>query len=336
MTDVPRSTGVLFADKRKRNSLSLLIGLLLAFVLLGWLFTSFSVLDADVWGLLGRQPWAIGGIAFTSAFLMTLLSAAKWQMLLKRAAPELAHSVKAEQLFAYSAMSSALGQILPPYIAGPVVRGAAMKLEHKANFARNAMLAGYEQVFDVVALVVGGIAALFLLLSGISGITGVVVFSLITVSAATVVYMLPDRFRPMQEASVLPKRWPVTRRIRNVVEAGSAAGLDTPQLLGHLMALSVVRYAVLVVRSFGMGLILLPLVPWTTVTLGFGAVQLSSLAALTPGNLGITELGWGAMTAFTDLATMGELVAFALALRVSGLVASAVLATLALLWLRRP
>lgn len=335
MADSRPSTEAVSPEKRKRSSFRLVLGLLLASLLLGWLLTSFSVLDADVWALVGRHLWAIGSIAFGAAFLMTLLSAAKWNMLLRSAEPNLAHSVKFDRLAAYTAVSNALGQLVPPYIAGPAVRGAAMKSQHNAAFARSAMLAGYEQVFDVVTLVIGGIAAVLLLLSGIGGLVGVAALTLIIVLAAALVYTLPDRFRPMQVAAVLPKRWSVTRRIREIMEAGSAAGLDAPRLLGHLMALSALRYGVLVMRTFGIGLFLLPSVSWETMAMGFGAVQLSALATLTPGNLGITELGWSAMTTFTDGATMGEFVAFALALRVSGLAASAALAVLALLWLRR-
>ncbi|MFN7024897.1 MAG: lysylphosphatidylglycerol synthase domain-containing protein [Pseudorhizobium sp.] len=324
----------MFPERRKRASLRLVLGLLLSSILLGWLLTSFSVIHAPVWILLARHPWAIGSIAFGSVFLMTALSAAKWQMLLKLAAPDLAQSVKFDQFFAYTAASSALGQIVPPYIAGPAVRGAVMKSQHNADFARSAMLAAYEQLFDVVALMIGGMAALALLLGGIIGPAGVACFVGIVALTPAALYMLPDRCRLMKIAAILPTRWSVTRRIRMSVETGSAAGLDAPRLLGHLTVLSSLRYAILVMRTLGIGLILLPAVPWETLALGFAAVQLSSLATLTPGNLGITELSWSAMTVFTDRATMGEFVAFALVLRVSGLLATALLAALALVWLR--
>ncbi|MBX7532213.1 flippase-like domain-containing protein [Qipengyuania sp. 1XM1-15A] len=336
MSDSVPSTGAAATVPPKRNLARLAIGLALAGALLWWLFTSFSVLEADVWTSLGRHPWAIGGIAFATAFAMVLASTIKWQMLLRRSAPDLARSVGFDRLFAYTAASSALGQIVPPYIAGPAVRGMAMKSQHNAGFGRSAILAGYEQVFDVVTLVIGGIAALALLVGGFGGWAGVLAFVVTLALASAAVYLLPERFRPARLAAVLPQRWSTTRRIKESVEAGSAAGLDAPRLLGHLTALSSLRYGALVARTFGIGIFLLPMIPWQTVALGFGAVQLSALAALTPGNLGITELGWSAMTLVTDAATMGEFVAFALALRVSGLIASGTLAVLSLLWLRRP
>lgn len=336
MTDIPPSAATVFPERRRRISLRLVLGFLLSSILLGWLLTSFAVLDAQVWILLARHPWAIGSIAFGSVFLTTALSTAKWQMLLKLAAPDVGQSVKFDRFFGYTATSSALGQIVPPYIAGPAVRGAVMKSQHNADFARSAMLAAYEQVFDVVALVMGGIVALALLLGGIGGLAGVACLAVLVALAPAPFYMLPDRSRLMKIAAVLPTRWPATRRIRKSVEAGSAAGLDAPRMLGHLVALSSLRYAILVMRTLGIGLFVLPVVPWETLALGFATIQLSALATLTPGNLGITELGWSAMTVFTNHATMGEFVAFALVLRVSGLLASAVLAGLALIWLRLP
>lgn len=311
------------------------LGGLLALLLVGWLIASFSVLEAEVWDLLGRHPWAIGSIAMSSVFLMTLLSTVKWQLLLKRAAPDLSHSVRPGQLFAYTATSTALGQVLPAYVAGPAVRGLAMKTRHSADFARHAILAGYEQVFDIVVLVVGGLTALLLLLGGIAGVVGVMTFGVVIALSAPLIYVVARRYRPIRAAAALPRRWSVARRVRKNMEAGASAGLDAPHLLGVLTALSTLRYAVLVARTVGIGLILLTSVPWGTMVLGFGAVQLSALATLTPGNLGITELGWSGMTAMTDRATIGEFVAFALALRISGLASSAVLAAFSLLLLRR-
>lgn len=299
------------------------------------MLTSFPILDADVWTLLARHGWAIGSIAIGSVFLVTLLSTVKWQMLLKLAAVDLAQPVKFDQAFAYTAASVALAQIVPSFIAGPGVRGAAMKLQHEVGFARSAMLAGYEQVFDVLVLLIGGIAALSLLLGGMGGHASVAALIAILALTAASVYALPNRFRPAKLAAVLPRRWHGSRFIRESVEAGSSAGLDAPRVLGHLTAISALRYVILLGRTLGIGLFLVPLVPWETLALAFGAVQLSALVALTPGNLGISELGWSAITMVTDQATAGELVAFALALRLSGLAASTVQAVLALLWLRQ-
>lgn len=335
MTQIELTPASAAPGRTRGRWLRLVSGLGAALALIVVLFSSTSLRDASVWSALARQPLAIGAIALASAALQTWLSAVKWRMLLRRAAPELADAVTTARLFAYTAFGNLIGQVLPPYVAGPAVRGIVMKARHQADFGRNAVLAGYEQVFDMAVLLIGGIAALALLLAGIDGISGVVMVALVVAAACTVLFVLPRALRPARIAGMIPRSWAITARIRASIESGAAAGLDAPSLMGRLGLLSLLRYGVLALRTALIGLLLLPTLGWPLVTLAFATVQLSAVAVVTPGNLGVTELGWSAMAAFSPGTLAGEFVAFALALRVSGLLASALLVAGSLLALRR-
>ena len=101
------------------------------------------------------------------------------------------------------------------------------------------------------------------------------------------------------------------------------------------MLLSLARYAVLCVRTIALGALLLPTLPWQGAASGFSAVQVSALAALTPGNIGITEWSWAALAAVYPVIGAGALAAFALALRISGALASCVVLVMSVLLTRR-
>lgn len=311
------------------------LGLALAALLVWWLAANTALADAEVWRALARYPLEIGAIALASAIAQSLISTAKWQMLLRRAAPDMARAVPFRALFAYTAISAAAGQIAPAYLAGPAVRAMALKRRHRGGFVESAIVAAYEQLFDVAVLLAAGVAALALLFAGVSGAVAIALFAAAIILPAIIAALLPEALRPGRLAALLPRSWRLTASLRARVEAGAAAGLDTPRLMGRLLGMSGLRYGVLAARTGLIGALVLPLVAWETIVLGFGAVQLSALATLTPGNLGIAELGWSFIAAFAQDTLAGEFVAFALVLRVSGLIAGAVLAGLAAIGLAR-
>lgn len=308
--------------RRKYSRLQILLVILVMVAVPLWLLSMDSFRDTPVWYALARETSTIAGIAIAAAAAQTFISALKWQYVLKRLSAELAQQVGFRRLFAYTAAGQAFSQILPAYIAGPAVRGWIMKTRHAGDFGKNALVSGYEQLFDVMVLVAAGIYALLILLSGESGPFSLA--GLLALLAACCLFptVLPHRAMTVQFTNWVPEKWSVTRRIKESLLAGSEAGLDEPGFISNLLWLSVLRYVVLAVRTVLLGLILLPAVPWNTIALGFSAVQLSALISLTPGNFGITELGWSTLVAFTSKAAIGDFAAFAIALRISGLTAS--------------
>lgn len=311
------------------------IGLVVALALLALLFGTTSLRDASVWSALARYPLAIGAIAMLSAAIQTALNTLKWRMLLDRVSPEIVEVSGTARLYAYTSTSAAVAQILPPYIAGPMVRGLAMKAKHAAGFAKSAAVAGVEQGFDALTLVVAGTVALALLLIGGSGSWAIGTVALALIVLCLVLNALPQGVNLATIARVLPQRRSVIAKLRGVLEAASASGLDEPRFIGRQSALSTIRYFVIGARTVLLGLLLIPAVDWQTIGLGFAAVLMVTIASVTPGNLGITESGWSAMSVFTDQAVAGEFVAFALALRLISLLAAAALAALSWVFVRR-
>ena len=304
------------------SCLRILLVVLIVGAVLIWLDSMDSFSKTRVWSSLSHEALPIAGIAIAAAIVQISISTLKWQYVLKRASGQLARQIGFRRLFAYTAAGQAFSQILPAYIAGPAVRGYIMKTRHSGDFGKSALVSGYEQVFDVAILFAGGAYALLILLAGGSGALALVGLFAFLAVCCIVPVVLPRRAMPAKLAKWIPVKWSVTRRIRESVIAGSDAGLDAPNFVSGLLWLSVLRYMVLAVRTVLLGLILLPTVPWDTVAVSFSAVQLSALIALTPGNLGITELGWSTIAAFTSKAAIGDFAAFAIALRISGLIAN--------------
>lgn len=305
--------------------LVLFFGLLAALV---WWLSSFdSFRETQVWSALSAQAAKVAVIALVAALAQIFISTVKWQFILRRMSggpkgvgPE--GAVPFNSLFSYTAASHALSQVLPAYVAGPAVRGWIMKARHAGDFGKNALASGYEQLFDIAVLLACGVYALVVLLG-----TNAEPIALGGMAAFMLALGLLPRVLPHQPMSGkmvqwLPTKWRATRWLKERLIAGSDAGLDAPEVVSRLIWLSIVRYAVLALRTVLLGLVLMPAVTYETIAFGFSAVQLSSLLAITPGNLGITEIGWSGVSAFTNSAVIGDFAAFAIALRVSGLIAN--------------
>ncbi|MEM7702159.1 MAG: lysylphosphatidylglycerol synthase transmembrane domain-containing protein [Pseudomonadota bacterium] len=328
----PQSTGTLSHSRKWWPSLA---GAVLAAAVVAALIKNTSLIDAGVWSALARYSFTIGAIGVAAAGVQSLISTFKWRMLLMRALPDAALHAGFDRLFAYTAVSNLLAQFLPAYIAAPLVRGAAMRSQHEAGFAQNAMISAYEQVFDVAMVAIGGGLALVLLAAGFGMQTsGIILIAIALLLAPLILAAMPEALRPGRLARILPRRWRFTARLRDGFEGGSDVGFDAPRFMGALGALSALRYAAIGVRTVLLGILLLPDVAYQTLGLAFAAVQISAVAVITPGNLGVTELGWGAMASFSTEATVGEFVAFALALRLISLLSSACVAVCSLLAFR--
>ncbi|GEM_PF-1857623 len=304
------------------RTVRIVLGGALVALLLALLFSKDTFRQAEVWAAFTRAPWAVLAITLVTAVAQTALSTLKWHRLMCRAAPELARRSGWVNLFHYTAGANALGQILTPYIAGTLVRAWWMRSRHAGRLGPHALLAGFEQVFDVVILLVGGTVALAVFAFGRPEISSLWLLGACLLLGPLLWGAAPEWARPFALAVLLLRRWRLTVRLAGRLERGAAAGLDSPRLTREMLFLSLARYMVLAVRTVALGWLLLPALPWTGAAMGFAAVQISSLVALTPGNIGVTEWSWAALGAVYPSIGAGALAAFALALRLSGAIAS--------------
>ena len=298
------------------------LGGALVVLLLALLFSQHTFRQAEVWAALARAPWAVLAIALATAVGQTALSTMKWHRLMCLTAPELARQSGWARLFHYTAEANALAQVLTPYVAGTLVRAWAMKRHHAGRLGGQALLAGFEQVFDVIILLTGGLIALAILAFGKPDTASLWLLGGCLLLLPLLWGAAPAWARPFAGAGALLGRWRLMASLADRLSAGATAGLDAPRLMGQMLFLSLARYVVLAMRTVVLGWLLLPVLPWADAAIGFAAVQISSLVALTPGNIGVTEWSWAALAAVYPSIGAGALAAFALALRLSGALAA--------------
>lgn len=234
----------------------------------------------------------------------------------------------------HTATGMLLGQVLPTQVGTAAMRAAAL---HASGTARPLVTGTYtslfEQAFDVLvplALVPASLLAVYL---GWRASGWVVAAGLGVALGALGVAVLGACAARARRApawlGALRRRW-------HLEHAGEALrALLTPRALLTLWSLSALRYALvllrtaLVAQALGLGA-----ATWQ-VAMAAPVVQCVALAAVTPGALGVVEWGWVGLLQAWAGATLARAAEFALAMRLSFLLALALLALLTRLWAAR-
>lgn len=285
----------------------------------------FKAFDLQaLWRALSTHPIEVLALALVTSTMQFALSAWKWRLVFERVDPSAAARLRFQSYFFYSAISAFAANFLVPYVAAALIRGAAARWRFGGRFVHGAAASGYEQLFDVIAFVVPGLVAVALL--ALSAPLSAVATGAIVSLPLLVAFAFLSRVRAAAVARLLPKRnWPLLPQIHAALLQGTQSGLDHPAVAGRLMLASVLRYLIIGVRSVGIALLLVPTFHISAALAAFALVQLSQLAAVTPGNLGVAEWSWtGAGVLFG--AASGEVAAFALTARLAGLLASLLIA----------
>lgn len=259
--------------------------------------------------------WLFAAIAALT-IVQTLLSAAKWRMVLTAYGSDDVPGFRF-CLF-YSGISAFVSQFLPVHIATIVVRSIGAKRFGRMTLGRGAASSAFEQAFDVLVLAVFGAATL---------LTWLVQGNLLFWCAIIVVELMLGYLGLLAIGRLRRIRLD-TSRLFGPLRRGLAlfnehffVGLFTPRLAAKLLALSVLRYATIVARAplilIGMGFVL----PLAEIAQASTLVQLTQLAAITPGNLGLQEWSWAGVLALRGIPAVLA-TEFALSLRVLGIIAT--------------
>jgi hypothetical protein len=238
----------------------------------------------------GLDPAWLAAIVGLTA-LNILISAEKWRLIMAARAKASAETVDHPVAFFYTALGALLGQVMLPQLSTTLLRGLAARLHTDKSAMAGARTAVIEQSFD---LIVG-----------------------LLLAAATVLVIA---------GLLAPPHWPwAVVLMLAAVSLGACLigrwrrpfGL-TPGLGLTLVALSGLRYLVLAARAvLVVWCAALPLVWWLP-AMTLPLAQLSTLLAVTPGNLGITEWGWSGALALLGV-PMAAAASFVLVHRVLGL-----------------
>lgn len=245
-------------------------------------------------------PALLGG---GCTLLINLAATARWRLLVANLCD---HAVRPFGAYLDIFMiSRALGQVIPESLS--VLGARPLWLQNQEGLALTA--GGYsvllDRLFDVLTMgliLVPGVLSLSGLVSPATGVLGVVVLTSIVAILfhlryqATLRLLLAGYIRLGQLLARLFARVPILgRKFERFLNLDTDAGFRAAPGSRALFWLtlvktgSVVLRAYLYARAFGLA------VPLAVILLGVGVVQMSYVFALTPGNLGILELGWTAV-----------------------------------------
>lgn len=233
-------------------------------------------------------PWWVPVVAASAAQIA--LSAEKWRRVLRAihggARPDFAFC------FLVSAVAAVLSQFLTVYVASIGVRALAARTRYRIGLGQGAASSGIEQVFDLMVL---GIIALPTLLCIVVG-QGLGLWIGAACIAAGAGYAAVARTDGWAER--LASWRIVPRRLAEMLTGPGAKAVLQRHLAALLLSLSLVRFGAMFLRVLCIAAAAGFAVGIGDLVLGFSAGQVSQIASVTPGNLGIFEWSWSGVLAF--------------------------------------
>ncbi len=209
------------------------------------------------------------------------ISVLRWQVANRWFQPE-AEPTPAITMFEATTWGALLGQFLPPQISMTSARWIA---------TRNSSSVGvtlYEQLFDLVILGAGGLAALALLASSVSSSTAIALFAAIIAAGCLSVRLMfacGYHCAARWAKSGLTLSAFADRMARPLAHASKAPA----KVLTQLTALTIIRVALLGFRLIVIALLFAPGIDVLLVAIGYPIVSLASAVPFLPGGLGLTE-----------------------------------------------
>ena len=302
MTALPSPVGATPVARRAAlGAVALGIGLLAVLAL------GFGVSGRDLAAAIrGFPPLAHVAIAATQAALI-IFAARKWHLLLL-ATSDGPQSLGLRQAASATTLGTLAGQVLPLQLVTPAVR-AWMARRHGIPVSRAVGTSVFEQLFEVITLL--AMAAAGLAASVIGPAPGLMLAGAVLVTLTVLIApVLGLGAAAIGAADRLD--WLVLHRLGQGLRQAQAL---PRALLAHLMALSVLRYGLLVWLNVQILAWLVPGAPLLPLALAFPLVQAVTALPIVAGGLGITEATWVGLLMASGLPGP-EAVGAALALRV--------------------
>jgi len=276
--------------------------------------------------LVASHPlFAFGVLA--STFVHMGLSAYKWSLVTRRVSAGAAARAGPLFFMFYTCLGAVTAQVLPVHISMTAVRSIGLRFHQKVPVVRGAATSIYEQAFDLLvpALLLG--PSLLVLFGGI-GLAAWWSISLAGLAALGVGGAVWGSRAIDALSRGIARRRPGGAPFETLRKAlRDAAELEVFEggLIATIFALSVLRYANLVLRAYLVVMATGLAIGLSDVLYVMPPVQLSSLITITPGALGVTEWTWSSLLALqgTSLALAGQ---FALLYRLVALAAELIAA----------
>ncbi len=260
-----------------------------------------------------------------------VFGALKWRLVVRRVGSRSIASASFDFFLFYTCLGAALSQFMTVYLSSATVRGFAAKHHHDSSFLSGAASSGFEQSMDACVLLLMALPIVVVLVLG-GDLLHVVIgcASALLVGAVLLWTLARSGLAGIAADRLAAFTWRPIRALGSMLQRARDVGLFDGGLLLRLLALSILRYLSIFLRTAALAFALLPGLTLRDIAATFALVQSAQIAAITPGNLGIAEWTWaGILVGFGF--QFDQAVQFAIILRVLGY--ALLLMVLALAWL---
>jgi len=220
------------------------------------------------------------------------LSSWKWQLVDRASRRPTDRPVSESTSFALTSIGTALGQVVPMQFAAPLARTAGT-WTYGSAIRRGTLSTFVEQASDLVIVCFLALASVATILLHGKAWTwlavGLVIWAMAMLSLPSMLPILRRLAGTLAVTGYCPARW------RKAVAELSDSRLLNVKLGRQLMAISTLRFAVLVLMAAQTTAAIRCDVPLWCLMAAMPIVVLSSAIGITPGGLGFTEFGYSAM-----------------------------------------
>lgn len=285
----------------KKNVISSVLSLALGFFLV-WLILRFTEVDLEqiVASFYSLNPW-YAGLAITALIVHTFLTAFKWSLVTQKLTPDNQQPLKF-YLF-YTTLGSLTMQFMPQYVGMVMVQNLALRVHKISSFSKGFLSVVYDQFFNLLIPLLLFPTSILYVLGYIS--LPVAVFIWTTTIIGTH-FIINKWHRSLISFLIKALTWVKQRKSAKAKQERSpiATGKDSilsKQFTLYLYWISVVRYAVWIIRG-----ILIAIAGGFKIKLWAVAfispiVQLAMLLSFTPANLGLMEFSWIGLLGLFDV-----------------------------------
>jgi hypothetical protein len=282
---------------------ALLASAVLAVILLALLFACTDLDLAAIGRLLsGTRPQAFAEIVLLLG-INNALAGEKWRLIAMRLQPDADRRMPRLLYFAFTSIGVALGQFLPAQLTLVVSRSIGAHFYGGRPLVRGALATVFDYFFD---LLVAGFFALSSALVWVSG-GGAGTWALCALAIAIAGFLLYGAAARLAVGAARSLGAGGGGRFRRFCTSLALSPLLAPEIGRRLLAISTVRFAVLVLMGAASGNAVGLDVPVWRLAASLPFAVIANALAITPGGLGINE--WTVSSALFALGTPFQLAA---------------------------
>jgi len=303
----------------------------MAVALIVWLAQRAGLNGAAIWSVLGNLGPFTGLLIICSIAIPVGLAAEKWRkVLICVGNPADIYRLGRVFFHYHTSLATLLGQVLSPFLTGPLVRGMAARRLSSVGFAKGALSSGLEQGFDAAVTLILTVAAFAAFGLGLSIPWSLVFMAGAGLAGFAVLYTLA-RSNALLSGVIAALGKSPARRIGELLDTSRRLGLMQWALWRFLFLASFVRFWANALRAIAIAIAMGAGDQLPMILFAFALVQVVQFAPLTPGGLGLAEWGW-AFALTSQGWTLEAAATFALATRAVGIAATVLVFAATLVW----